>query len=76
MTRFQYININLDNIKKEVKMGLISTTVLHHYAIYSRYNYYRKLENYVGMAVLFTSEDCNISEILVRKVIREMEGEI
>jgi len=76
MTRFQYINTNIDNIKKEIKLGLISTTVLNHYFIYSRYDYYRKLKNYIGMSVLFTSEDCKVSEILVRKVIKNMENEI
>jgi len=76
MTRFQYINDNLDQIKTEVKMGLISTTVLSHYAIYSRYDYYRKLGNYVGFSVLFTSDSCGVSESLVYKIIKEMEDEV
>lgn len=76
MNKFQYINTNIDRIKKEVCMGLISTSVLNHYAIYSRYDYYRKLGNYVGVSVLFTSETCNVSERCVFKVVKEMESEI
>jgi hypothetical protein len=76
MTRFQYISENFLTIKKEVKMGLISPTVLAHYAIYSRYDYYRKLDNYVGVSVLFTSDSCGVSESLVYKIIKEMEESI
>ncbi|MCJ7447912.1 MAG: hypothetical protein MUO72_09475 [Bacteroidales bacterium] len=76
MTRFQYINTNIEQIKKEIKLGLISTTVLNHYAIYSRYDYYRRLGNYVGYAVLFTSESCKVSERFVYKIIKDMESEI
>ena len=76
MTRFQYINDNLDQVKTEVKMGLVSITVLSHYAIYSRYDYYRKLGNYVGFSVFYTSEDFKILEQTVYKVIKEMEENI
>ena len=76
MTRFQYINDNLEHIKTEVKMGLVSTTVLSHYVIYSRYDYYRKLDNYVGFAVLFTADSCRVSESLVYKIIKEMEENV
>ena len=76
MTRFQYINDNLDQVKTEVKMGLVSITVLSHYAIYSRYDYYRKLGNYVGFSVLFTADSCRVSESLVYKVIKEMEESV
>lgn len=76
MTRFQYINDNLDQVKTEVKMGLVSITVLSHYAIYSRYDYYRKLGNYVGFSVFYTSEDFKIHEQTVYKVIKEMEENI
>jgi len=76
MTRFQYINDNLDQVKTEVKMGLVSTTALSHYAIYSRYDYYRKLGNYVGFSVLFTADSCRVSESLVYKVIKEMEESV
>ena len=76
MTKFQYINENFLAIKKEVKMGLIPPTVLAHFAIYSRYDYYRKLDNYVGFSVLFTSDSCRVSESLVYKIIKEMEENV
>jgi hypothetical protein len=76
MTKFAYINSNIDRVKNEIKMGLISTTVLSHYAIYSRYDYYRKLDNYVGFSVLFTSDSCRCSESLVYKIIKEMEESV
>lgn len=76
MTRYQYINKNFLTIKKEVKMGLISTTVLAHFAIYSRYDYYRKLGNYVGFSVLFTADSCHVSEPTVYRVIRLMEESV
>lgn len=76
MTRFQYINDNFLTIKKEVKMGLISPTVLSHFAIYSRYDYYRKLDNYVGFSVLLTADSCRVCEKTVCRVIKEMEESI
>jgi len=76
MTRFQYISDNFLTIKKEVKMGLISPTILSHYAIYSRYDYYRKLKNYVGVSVLITSDNFRISEQTVYRIIKEMESEV
>ncbi len=76
MTRFQYINKNIDKIKEEIKLGLISTTILNHFIIYSKYDYYRKLGNYVGFSVLFTSEDLKVDERTVFRVIKNMEEEI
>ncbi len=76
MTRFIYINKNIDRIRKEIKMGLISTTVLSHFAIYSRYDYYRKLNNYNGISILLTADNCRVSEKHVYKIIKEMESEI
>jgi hypothetical protein len=76
MTRFQYINENFLTIKKEVKMGFIPPTVLSHFAIYSRYDYYRKLDNYVGFSVLFAADNCRVSESLVYKIIKEMEENV
>ena len=76
MNKFQYINDNFLTVKKEVKMGLISPATLSHFAIYSRYDYYRKLGNYVGYSVLFTADSCRCSESLVYKIIKEMEENI
>jgi hypothetical protein len=76
MTRFEFINANIEGIRKYMQKGLILTSVLNHYTIYSRYDYYRKLGNYVGISVMLTSEDYKVSEILVRKIIHEMEESI
>jgi len=76
MTKFTYINTNIERIKKEIRMGLISTSTLNHYVIYSRYDYYRKLGNYVGISVLLASDSCHVSEQTVYTVIKEMEKNI
>jgi hypothetical protein len=76
MTKFSYINNNIERIKKEVKMGLISTSTLSHYVIYSRYDYFRRLNNYNGISILLTADSCKICESLVYRVIKEMESEI
>ena len=76
MNKFNDINTNIDLIRLWTKRGYISTSILNHYFIYSKYDYYRKLDNYVGVSVLYTSEDCKVSQSLVFKVIKEMEEAI
>lgn len=76
MNRFTYINNNITRIKSETKLGLISTSILRHYAIYSRYDYYRKLNNPVCLSVILTSENLNICESAVFKIIKKMEEEV
>jgi hypothetical protein len=76
MNKFNYINRNLARIKREVKIGLIPTTVLSHYAVYSRFDYYRRLGNYVGISVLFASDSCKVSERTVFKIVKDMEDEV
>lgn len=76
MTRFFYINENIARIKSEVKSGLISTSILRHYAIYSRYDYYRKLGNPVCVSVMLTSENLNINERAIFRIIKNMESEL
>jgi hypothetical protein len=75
MTRFQYINKNIDHVKEEVKLGILPTSILNYYYIYSRFDYYRKLGNYVCFAVLFTSDSCKVSESTVYRAIKNMEIE-
>lgn len=76
MNKFTYINQNLPRIKIEIKSGLISTSILRRYAIYSRYDYYRKLGNPNCLAQSLTSENLRICERYVRKIIKNMETEI
>lgn len=76
MTMFCYINQNLETIKKEIKIGLISCTVLKHVSVYSRYDYYRKLGNNVSKSVMFAGLDFGVAESWVYCVIKKMEKEI
>jgi hypothetical protein len=68
--------VNIDKIKEEVKIGLLPTSILNYYVIYSRYDYYRKLGNYVGLSILFTAECFKISERKVYRAKKEMEEEV
>jgi hypothetical protein len=70
------MNKNIKWYKKLTITGDISTTRLGHYAIYSRYDYYRKLGNYVGFSVLYTSEDYKVSKRLVYRIIKNMEEQL
>ena len=72
MTKFTYINDNLDRLKEEVKMGLVSPSVLYHYSIFCRFDFYRKQENNVSTSVFYTSEDFKINEGTVYRVIKSM----
>lgn len=79
MTRFEYINNNLltpKGIKDQIKAGIIPTSVLRHFEIYSRYDYYRKAGNNVSTSVFNVSEDFGINERSVYKVITNMQEEI
>ena len=72
MTRFDYINQNLPEIKEEVKMGFIPLDILNHYAIYCRYDFYRKQKINVTTSVFYASEDFNISERTIFRIIKDM----
>ena len=76
MNRYQYINLNIERIKKEVKLGLIPVSILRHFEIYSRYDYYRKTGEKICCSVLFTSEDLTVSEIWINQIRKSMEIEI
>jgi hypothetical protein len=73
MTYFNYINENFDRVKKEICMGLISPSTMRYYSIYSRVDYYKKLNNSLRDSVIFTSIDFNIGENWVYKIIQNME---
>lgn len=76
MTLFQYISNNIDRIKQEIRIGLIPSSILKHWQVYSRYDYYRRLNNPVTIAALFAAGDCQIKERWVFEIIRKMECEI
>jgi len=76
MTKFQYINTNIDRIKNEYHMGLIRISTLDHYVIYSRYDYYRRINDYNGVSVLLTADNCKVCEMTVYRIIKEMEEDV
>ena len=76
MTLFTYIGQHFDRIKKEIKIGIIPYSVIKHWVIYSRYDYYRKAGYCVSDAVLFASQENNVSENWVYNIIKKMEGNI
>jgi len=76
MTYFEYLNTNLDRVKYDVKIGLISCTIIKHYQIYSRYDYYRRQKYSVSQAVMFTAEDINVRDHWVYCIIKKMEREV
>lgn len=76
MTTFVYVNENIDQIKHLVKIGLVPCSIINHYYIYSRYDYYRRLENRCRESALLAARDSNVSERTVFRVIAKMETEI
>lgn len=76
MTVFIYIGQNLERIREEAALGLIKSSVMLHFEIYSRYDYYRKSDYGVSDSALYTADDYKISERWVYKVIKRMEREI
>ena len=76
MTLFIYISQNIDRIKFDMRIGLISCTVMKHWQVYSRYDYYRRLNNSVSKSVLYTSTDFKLADTWVYNIIKKMEDEI
>lgn len=74
MTFYQYINTNIDRIRAEIRMGLITTSILRHWEIYSRFNYYRRAGNNVRASVTYTSADLRISKRGVFRIVKRMES--
>lgn len=75
MTLYQYINHDIDRIRKEIKLGLIPCGLLRHWKVYSKYDIYRKMGHTVFEAVVFTSLDMRTSERSVFRTIKRMEAE-
>jgi hypothetical protein len=74
MTLFNYINANIDQIKTEIKLGIIPCSILRYWEIYARYDIYKKMGQNTTMAVFQASEQCNASEETVYRSIRKMEA--
>jgi hypothetical protein len=76
MTLFTYISQNIDRIKVEVKFGIISCTLIKHWLVYSRYEYYRRLKNCKTDAIIYVCNDYQVEERSVYYIIKKMESEI
>lgn len=76
MTLFAYISQNLDRIRFDIRCGIISCTILKHYQIYSRYDYYKRLGNSTSDAVIYTCNDYQVAQSWVFTIIKKMEAEL
>lgn len=76
MTLFAYISTNIDRVKHDVKIGLITCTVIKHWQIYSRYEYYKRLGNSTCNAVIYCCNDFDVEQRWVYSIIKRMETEI
>jgi hypothetical protein len=63
-------------MREETALGLLKSSVMLHFEIYTRYDYYRKSDYSVSNSVLYTADDYKINERWVYKVIKRMEREI
>lgn len=76
MTLFQYINQNIDLTKRNIGMGLFPCSILRHYEIYSRFDYYKKTGCDYHKAFLFVLYDYNLNERTFYRIIKQMEQEL
>jgi hypothetical protein len=76
LTKYEYINRNIDHIKLDVKLGIVSYTVIRHWEIYCRFDYYRKLNNPISDAAINAGDDFKISETQIFRIKKDMESEI
>jgi hypothetical protein len=75
MIVFNYISENISAIKKEVKIGLMSYSILNMWEIYGRYDYYKKAGYGVNDSVIYSSDDFKVSPGWVYKIKKQMETE-
>jgi len=76
MKLYTYINTNIDRIKTEIKIGLMPSSILRHWEIYSRFDYYRRTGNNVRSSVACTASDMRSCERSVLLIKKRMESEI
>ena len=75
MILYKYINENIDRLKTDIRMGIMSPVILRHWEIYSRYDYYRRTGEGARQAAISTSIDMRISERMIFHIIKKMEQE-
>ena len=76
MTLFNYITNNQDQIKFCVKIGLMPCSIISHLAIYSRYDYYKRLNYTCRDSIFYVADDAHVSEKTVRRIIKKMKTEL
>lgn len=76
MTLFTYISQNIDRIKFDVRHGIIPCTLLKHWQIYSRYDYYKRLGNCTCDAVKYVCNDFQVAQSWVYTIIKKMEAKL
>jgi hypothetical protein len=76
MTLFSYINKNFDRVKHDVKAGIIPCSILRHFEIYSKLDYYRRNGYPDGRSIDFLVFDFKLNERTVYRIIKKMEAEI
>jgi hypothetical protein len=76
MTRFEYINENFERIKNDIANCITPACVIKHFAVYGRYEYYRKQGYNKTTAALYAGDDYKISDKQVFRIINQMETKI
>ena len=76
MTLFTYISQNLERVKFDVRIGLITCGTLKHFQIYSRYDYYKRLGNSTCDAFVGVCNDFQVEQRWVYKIIKKMEASV
>jgi hypothetical protein len=76
MTLFTYISHNIDRIKFDMRIGIVSCALMKHWQIYSRYDYYKRLGNSQYNAIIYCCNDFQVAQSWVYLIIKKMEAEI
>jgi hypothetical protein len=76
ITQFETISKNIEGIRYLSSIGWTSTTVLNHWYIYSRLDYYRRLNKSVCEAAFLVSEELKISEMSTFRSKKLMEEQL
>lgn len=73
MILFQYINQNINHVKTNVALGLFPCSILRHYEIYARFDYYKKAGYDQSKAFTFILFDYNLNERTLYRILKRME---
>jgi hypothetical protein len=76
MTLFTYINQNIDRLKFDMRIGLISCTIMKYWQAYSRYEYLKRLNNPTADIIVYICNDFQVNRDWVYKMIKKMESEV